>query len=579
MPKTCFAARYFKPLLLLLWLLMPLGGVSSLLAQAVKGAPPAGAQAPPITFSGLLPGVHDGTRVKQVLGEPVFASRWYDYKLYYPAKGADGLFDVVHLHSPAPDSLLANIDAVSVPEGYRSVDAVRQKLGEPEYELVMATWRLLDYSERGLRFAFDASGRAIGVAYFPHGYPRVPAGERRTVDLSALRQGPQPAPASRADLNGMRAGTAQVVLTPLAKHFPEPFRVHDDLKARILVIHRGDLTVGFVGADLFGMSHPEISVLREAARKKGIDHVVFAMSHNHAAPDTIGVYGHYPAEYIGYIQERVVAGLVDAKAGLVPVREIRTASRELPMNGMRVHDLFRNARNPGILDPSLSAVQMMAEDGEVLATLVHFACHVESLSQGAKNIGADFPGVMADTLKAAGAGTVVFLNGAVGGMVSGDNRERTFESSAEMGKQLAALTLDLLANAQATGSGAFSVAEAPIEIPMVNPEFRALYDAGLRELNRGRVKTDMLYVRLGEAQFVTLPGELLPEVSFEILERMKGFPRMLVGLGNDQLGYMIPPYDFREGFYEESMSQGPSTALIVRDTAIRLVEADPAGDW
>ena len=71
---------------------------------------------------------------------------------------------------------------------------------------------------------------------------------------------------------------------------------------------------------------------------------------------------------------------------------------------------------------------------------------------------------------------------------------------------------------------------------------------------------------------VTLPGELLPEVSFEILEQMGGFPRMLIGLGNDELGYLIPPYNFREGIYEESMSRGPAAALVVRDTAIRMLK-------
>ena len=52
---------------------------------------------------------------------------------------------------------------------------------------------------------------------------------------------------------------------------------------------------------------------------------------------------------------------------------------------------------------------------------------------------------------------------------------------------------------------------------------------------------------------------------------MDGFPRMLVGLGNDQLGYMVPIYDFRDGFYEERTSVGPGTASEVRDTAIRMI--------
>ena len=78
-------------------------------------------------------------------------------------------------------------------------------------------------------------------------------------------------------------------------------------------------------------------------------------------------------------------------------------------------------------------------------------------------------------------------------------------------------------------------------------------------------------ITLGECQMVTIPGELLPEISFEIQEKMTGFPRILVGLANDEIGYIIPEYDFRADAYEESMSQGAATAPIIRETAIRLL--------
>ena len=92
-----------------------------------------------------------------------------------------------------------------------------------------------------------------------------------------------------------------------------------------------------------------------------------------------------------------------------------------------------------------------------------------------------------------------------------------------------------------------------------------------RPTSRGRVVTEMSLITLGECQMLTLPGELLPEVSFEILERMTGFPRMLIGLANDELGYIIPPDDFRDDEYEETMSVGPAAAPVVKDTALRLL--------
>ena len=544
-------------------------------AQAVKGAIAPDAPPPALTYHGLVPGLDTMDKVSKVLGEPVFASRWYNYKMYYPAQDRPGLIDVVHMHGDKPGSGLAEIEAASIPERYETEAKIRSALGEPEYELRMATWKMLDYAAQGARFALTPSGETIGVAYVPHLYRRVPPGERSLVDLSGLRQGPQPAPGKPADLRGLRVGVAEADITPVGEDWlGHRYQVHDRLKARIAVFRDGNLTVAFVGADLFGVSYADNLAIREGARELGVDHTVVASSHNHESGDTIGVYGHYPAEYLAHIKQQTVAGIERALENLQPVAQLRVASRELPMDGIRVQDLFRNARNPGLLDPTISVMQAIGNDNKPILTMVHFACHVESVASGPREITADFPGYMCDEMKADGLGQPVFLNGAVGGMVSGDNKARTHESSREMGLKLAAIIKELVKTAQSPGAHVFSAERRPLHIPVTNQNFLARYKEGMRELVRGRIVTDMTYIRLGEAQFITLPGELLPEVSFEILEHMDGFPRMLLGLANDQIGYMVPPYDFRDDYYEETMSQGPATATQVRDMALRLLAGE-----
>lgn len=546
-------------------------------SQAVKGtvatdAPPAG-----VAYHGLVPGLDTLEKVKAALGEPTYAGRWYNYKMYYPAKDRPGLIDVVHMHGDKPDSQLAHIEAASVPEGFAREKEIRAKLGSPEYELRMSSWKMLDYSSRGVRFALNPDGQTIGVTYVPQRVPRVPPGERNLMDLRHLRSGPQPEPARPASLGGLNAGAAEVDITPTGEDWlGHKYTVVTPLKARIVVYSAGDLTVAFVGADLFGVGHADNLAIRDRAKELGVDHTIVASSHNHASGDTIGVYGHYPTEYIHHFQDQTVAGIRQALDAMQPVKELRVASRELPMDGIRVQGLFRNARNPGLLDPTVSTFQAIGGNGNPIATIIHFACHVESLEQGAREVSADFPGYMCDQMKANGLGQPVFLNGAVGGMVSGDNLARTHESSREMGLQLAAIALELTKSGTQPAQFAFSAEQRPVHIPVSNQDFIARYKAGARELVRGRIVTDMTYVRLGEAQFVTLPGELLPEVSFEILEKMDGYPRMLLGLANDQIGYMVPPYDFRDDYYEETVSQGPGAATQVRDMGLRMLEDERA---
>jgi hypothetical protein len=548
------------------------------LGQAPKGSLKPTDPMPPLKYHGLVPGLSTAGEVRKALGEPAHEAPWYAYKMLYKAQGREGLLDSVHLLGK--DGTFACVEAASAPEDFETRAKVTAEFGEPEQEIRMATFSLLDYSARGVRFICDNNDDSmIGVTYFPNLRTRVPQGGPRLIDLRNLRQGPQPTPAAIAPVGGLKAGTAEAKISPTTPEWLPPrardvFKVHDDMYARCVVFERDGMKIALVGADLFGMTRADIVPMRERAAAAGVDYMVLAMSHNHAAPDTIGVYGHYPAEYVKYIQDQVVRAATEAVGNLRPVKEFRAASREMPMDGGRVIGYIRNARNPGLVDPTLSVIQPIGEDGKPIATIVNFACHVEGLEKGVVELSADFPGYMCDQIRADGGGQAVFLNGAVGGMISGDNKARTHEEAKATGLGLATLVKDLAATAQSPQTFKFGVQKKDAVFPMTNKRFMPLYAARGGLDKQGRVSTEMALITLGEAQLVTLPGELLPEVSFEILAKMNGFPRILIGLANNEIGYIIPDYDFRADGYEETMSQGKATAPAVRDTAIELLTAE-----
>ena len=74
-------------------------------------------------------------------------------------------------------------------------------------------------------------------------------------------------------------------------------------------------------------------------------------------------------------------------------------------------------------------------------------------------------------------------------------------------------------------------------------------------------------------QLVTLPGEPLPKVGFKAKSLMTKRYRFLVGLGNDEVGYIIDLEDWSPRKYEESMSLGPLTAGILLSTIAELANA------
>jgi hypothetical protein len=562
-------------------LLVALGLAGPGFGQTIEEVPRPGSPPPVVQYHGILPGVTRNAEVRKILGAPAHENSWYAYKMLYPAKGDPRRFDAVY--TVGKDGRVGTIEAVSVPEGCDDEPAVRARLGEPEFDLILATQRMLDYSERGLRFWFDREGRTIGAAFFPHGQRRVHLGEKRRLDLSGLPQSQPAGLTGPGRPEDWRVGTAIRPISPIEKSWlPTPeWSVHDDMHARALVLTDGRTRVAIVAADLFGMNRNDFEPIEKRLTEQGWPALVVAMSHNHAAPDTIGIYGHYPAEYVRYIQKQIGDAVLEAAANLKPVVEVRVAQRELPLIGARVHGLIRNARNPGIVDPSIALVRLIGPEGRTLATLANFACHVEGLSDGWKRISADFPGPMCATVEKELGGRCLFLNGALGGMVSGDTKARTFEESAEAGREFARLLLELAAQDQPIGAYTLSFHRQRLELPVTNPRFLAFASRmKSREVIRGRLASEINLLKIGPAEVLTIPGELLPELSFEIQARMTGWPRMIVGLANDELGYIIPAYDFRasesptmEGWtYEETMSLGPATGPVIVESAVRLLE-------
>ena len=108
--------------------------------QAVKGKVPPDAAPPPLQYHGLIPGLSTAEDVRRALGPPAHEARWYAWKMLYPAEGRAGFLDAVYLHGPG--GMFANAEAASVPKGFENEAAIRSRLGEPEYELRMATFRV-----------------------------------------------------------------------------------------------------------------------------------------------------------------------------------------------------------------------------------------------------------------------------------------------------------------------------------------------------------------------------------------------------------------------------------------------------
>lgn len=115
------------------------------------------------------------------------------------------------------------------------------------------------------------------------------------------------------------------------------------------------------------------------------------------------------------------------------------------------------------------------------------------------------------------------------------------------------------------------------------------------------VKTEVGYLKLGELEVACIPGEIYPElvlgkvpdpaprgadfpdapVEPAVYKQLKGKHRMLIGLANDEIGYILPKrqwdekspftYGLKSRPYGEVNSLGPETAPLLCEAFKRLV--------
>jgi hypothetical protein len=247
-------------------------------------------------------------------------------------------------------------------------------------------------------------------------------------------------------------------------------------------------------------------------------------------------------------------------------------------------------------------------------------------------------------VKAGVGGTCVFFAGALGGMmtslgakpisVDGDEPPpRTYAKTKAVGDLLAIAALDGLDTAKEEKAPNLAFGATTLKIPVENELFRLMMLPGVDILrrtiydferltpigpgNEPTLLTEVSKVQLGGVRLLGVPGELLPElaIGFDqtyafgapfieatnpappnlanappppyLKQRLGGETPIILGLANDEVGYLVPEYDYvldskkpytaeaPGDHYEETNSLGPKTTPLVLEAFKTLTEWEP----
>ncbi len=346
---------------------------------------------------------------------------------------------------------------------------------------------------------------------------------------------------------------------------------HSALKVRAMVLIVGDLKVAVVGIDNLGLQREDVDWIKTRIYGFANGNVFLCSSHTHAGPDLIGLWGYYlltsgrDRGYLALVRERIGQAVSAAEAAARPARLLRAEVR-VPNDG-----LIKNSNRRGVFDPRFTVLQAVPlEAGPPIGAILHLACHPEVLRRRNTLISSDFVGDLCDRWVTAGLGQPVFVNGALGAMIS--PVPRGVDGIEAMGQGLFELARTGLATATPVVTGDMELRRRDVYMPMGAGVLALARQFGVipREVYDGALRATVGYLRIGDLELCTVPGEIEPGLA-ERVRRATRRPRMLVfGLVDDEVGYLLSEADAHdpEFAYERGMSPGPRSGELVFEALV-----------
>ncbi|HVM95907.1 MAG TPA: hypothetical protein VMT89_05935 [Candidatus Acidoferrales bacterium] len=343
----------------------------------------------------------------------------------------------------------------------------------------------------------------------------------------------------------------------------------DDIWARAIVLQTPHHKIAMVAVDLVGtVSHGRYYGFTRAQTlvdpNLGIDTFIYASTHDHEAPDALGLWGvselsdgKFPL-YLQFIDKEVAKAINTAAAPSAMHPAHITAAQVTPASdssllGLQVRT---GCRPPWFFDDELRALQFVGDDGKTIATLVNWNTHPESLEDGNEMVSSDFPNSIRARVEQELGGTAVYFSGDLGAVeIVGDtcvgNADPRADGSNEFDHrdnlgfdrthQIGTIVGDAAVNALRSGTkldiAAIDTKSEQYYLAGTNDTFAFAQQIGLIDLDPAVFSLDhcpdgtSICVAVeqhllsfldsngkAQIQLATSPGELFPELNYDVAQ-------------------------------------------------------------
>lgn len=414
------------------------------------------------------------------------------------------------------------------------------------------------------------------------------------------------------------------------------------LYARALVLQQDDRTFCFLSLDLLAITKDAASQVRKMAAEQFSlppHAVAIHVTQCHSAPsmghimltDRLPAVHKYPwlrgshPDYVPHalrgIQQAIATAMsslqvvdvawgcgLEGRAAFNRRTVMRDGTAEMGLGG-RTIDQVSHIEGP--IDPEVGVATFTADDGRILAALLHFTSHpVHWLPH--RTIHADWPGAWSDKVRAALLPDAVplIVNGCCGNVIHHSLLDQTREDTPQsMGALLTQTTRKTMDDMRKIHAPMLDWRRTVIELPyrdfppeifkdahrlidehpepMWKPDapdrvdWNWCFAASLLDVEEliaaGKpFEYEIQAVRIGDLAMVVLMGEPFVEGQLEIKQRSPALRTFVAHMANGYAGYIPTPQAIKRGGYETRPSMGskfaPEALALIVNASVKLLD-------
>ena len=373
--------------------------------------------------------------------------------------------------------------------------------------------------------------------------------------------------------------------------------------------------------DAYGLANKDVRIIRDRIagflKNENVVSVNISTLHQHSAIDTLGLNGDLlkvlfgnttinalklgkdlhngqNKEYMENLYNVTAKAIMDAVNSMEP--------GEMYFSTSDASEYIRDKRDPQVIDPNLNRLCFVPDDENSTPTwIVNAAIHCVGLGAATTEVSGDYPYFVEKAVNEAGANYIQIQGAELAitsnGTLTAKEGATRYENVQSYGAALGKLLVD-------TDKGSeiepiLNIAHENIFMQVDNKALQFIASTGLLA-NEGiktadgdlKIPTEIGYMEIGDnLAFALIPGELAPEIAFggaceakdswlgkdwsyPSMQDIVGKDRklMVLGLTNDQIGYILSDNDYRSILTENeellTVSKNAGSRLLLEFKAL-----------